>query len=63
MKLLSAFVAGLIFGLGLILSGMANPSKVIAFLDLAGPGRLTSYPVARRRCLACYLRARDQKAT
>lgn len=37
MKLLSAFVAGLIFGLGLILSGMANPSKVIAFLDLAGP--------------------------
>ena len=37
MKLLSAFVAGLVFGLGLILSGMADPSKVIAFLDLAGP--------------------------
>ncbi|MCQ4322459.1 YeeE/YedE family protein [Stutzerimonas stutzeri] len=36
MKLLSAFVAGLVFGLGLILSGMADPSKVIAFLDLAG---------------------------
>lgn len=36
MKLLSAFVAGLIFGLGLILSGMTDPSKVIAFLDLAG---------------------------
>jgi len=33
---LSAYVAGLIFGLGLIVSGMANPAKVIAFLDLAG---------------------------
>lgn len=36
MKLLSAFIAGLVFGFGLILSGMANPSKVIGFLDLAG---------------------------
>jgi uncharacterized membrane protein YedE/YeeE len=36
MKLFSAFVAGLVFGLGLILSGMTDPSKVIAFLDLAG---------------------------
>ena len=33
---LSAYVAGLIFGQGLIVSGMANPAKVIAFLDLAG---------------------------
>lgn len=31
-----AFAAGLIFGLGLILSGMANPAKVLGFLDLAG---------------------------
>lgn len=31
-----AFVTGLIFGLGLILSGMTDPSKVIGFLDLAG---------------------------
>ncbi|MDX1801914.1 MAG: YeeE/YedE family protein [Marinobacter sp.] len=33
---LSSFVAGLVFGLGLILSGMANPEKVLGFLDLAG---------------------------
>ena len=33
---LSALIAGLIFGLGLIVSGMANPAKVIGFLDLAG---------------------------
>lgn len=30
------FFAGLVFGLGLILSGMTDPSKVLAFLDLAG---------------------------
>ncbi|WP_343729180.1 DUF6691 family protein [Duganella sp.] len=30
------FIVGLIFGLGLIVSGMANPAKVLGFLDLAG---------------------------
>ena len=33
---LTALCAGLIFGLGLIVSGMANPAKVLGFLDLAG---------------------------
>ncbi|WP_237060800.1 YeeE/YedE family protein [Microbulbifer sediminum] len=33
---ITAFAAGLVFGLGLLLSGMANPEKVLAFLDLAG---------------------------
>ena len=32
----AALSAGLLFGLGLILSGMANPAKVLGFLDLAG---------------------------
>jgi uncharacterized protein len=31
-----AFLVGLLFGLGLLLSGMANPAKVLGFLDLAG---------------------------
>jgi uncharacterized protein len=31
-----ALLSGLIFGLGLILAGMANPAKVLGFLDLAG---------------------------
>lgn len=35
-KNMSAGVAGLLFGLGLILSGMTNPAKVIGFLDIAG---------------------------
>jgi uncharacterized membrane protein YedE/YeeE len=33
---LTAFVTGLVFGLGLLVSGMANPDKVLSFLDLAG---------------------------
>jgi uncharacterized protein len=36
MRILNAFLCGLLFGVGLILSGMANPAKVLAFLDLAG---------------------------
>jgi uncharacterized membrane protein YedE/YeeE len=36
MQLFMALLAGLVFGLGLILSGMTNPAKVIGFLDLAG---------------------------
>lgn len=30
-------LAGLVFGLGLVISGMANPAKVIGFLDLSVP--------------------------
>ena len=33
---ITALVAGLIFGLGLVISQMVNPAKVIAFLDLFG---------------------------
>ncbi|MGQ0752841.1 MAG: DUF6691 family protein [Betaproteobacteria bacterium] len=33
---LAAFAAGLVFGAGLILSGMTDPGKVIGFLDIAG---------------------------
>ena len=33
---ISALLSGLVFGLGLIVSGMANPAKVLGFLDLAG---------------------------
>jgi uncharacterized membrane protein YedE/YeeE len=36
MRLLANLAAGLIFGLGLLISGMANPAKVHNFLDLAG---------------------------
>jgi uncharacterized protein len=31
-----ALLAGLIFGIGLILSEMANPAKVLSFLDMTG---------------------------
>jgi uncharacterized membrane protein YedE/YeeE len=36
MTVFTSLLAGLVFGLGLIVSGMANPAKVQGFLDLAG---------------------------
>ncbi len=33
---LTSLVAGFLFGLGMIISGMADPAKVIGFLDVAG---------------------------
>ncbi|WIT14271.1 YeeE/YedE family protein [Paucibacter sediminis] len=36
LRLLIAGLSGLVFGLGLIASGMSNPAKVKGFLDLAG---------------------------
>ena len=36
MLIFTALLAGLVFGLGLIVSGMANPAKVLGFLDLTG---------------------------
>lgn len=36
MLILNALLAGLIFATGLIVSGMANPAKVLGFLDIAG---------------------------
>lgn len=36
MQNLITFFCGLLFGLGLLLSGMTNPAKVQGFLDLAG---------------------------
>lgn len=36
-NLFSALIAGLLFGFGLVISGMANPEKVLGFLTL-GPG-------------------------
>ena len=37
MTVFASLLAGLVFGLGLIVSGMADPAKVLGFLDLAGP--------------------------
>ena len=36
MSALAAFASGLLFGIGLIVSGMADPAKVQAFLDVTG---------------------------
>lgn len=61
-----AFVVGLVFGIGLLVSGMVDPAKVLGFLDIAGrwdPSLalvmagavavgLGAFTVARRRTLS-----------
>ncbi len=36
MAVLAVFLSGLLFGLGLVISGLANPGKVLDFFDIAG---------------------------
>lgn len=36
MAIFISLLTGLIFGVGLLISGMANPAKVLGFLDIAG---------------------------
>ncbi|MFV0408849.1 MAG: DUF6691 family protein [Paracoccus sp. (in: a-proteobacteria)] len=36
MRLLSAYLIGLLFGLGIAVSGMIDPAKVLNFFDIAG---------------------------
>jgi len=36
MQIVIALLVGLVFGLGLIVSGMTEPARVLGFLDLAG---------------------------
>jgi uncharacterized membrane protein YedE/YeeE len=36
MRLIGSFIIGLIFGIGISISGMANPAKVVNFFDFAG---------------------------
>ncbi|MGJ8596266.1 DUF6691 family protein [Sulfitobacter sp.] len=36
MKLIFSYLCGLIFGVGIAISGMANPAKVLNFFDISG---------------------------
>ena len=36
MRHVSSYLIGLIFGIGILISGMANPAKVLNFFDVAG---------------------------
>lgn len=36
MRLIASYIIGLIFGVGISISGMANPAKVLNFFDVAG---------------------------
>jgi len=36
MQIITALLSGLLFGFGLILAGMTDPARILAFLDVAG---------------------------
>lgn len=36
MPILIALISGILFGLGLVIAGMGNPAKILAFLDITG---------------------------
>lgn len=36
MRMFLGFISGLVFGLGLVISGMSDPAKVLNFLDILG---------------------------
>ncbi len=49
MPILIALISGLLFGFGLIIAGMGNPAKILAFLDITGhwdPSLLVTMAVA-----------------
>ena len=56
-RLVTAAAAGLLFGVGLVVSGMADPSSVIGFLDFTGLDRSRAgrwwCDQARRGCCGC----------
>lgn len=36
MRLLTTYLIGVVFGVGIVVAGMANPAKVLNFFDIAG---------------------------
>ena len=52
MKALSTLFSGALFGIGLVLSGLTQPAKVLGFLDVLGFGRLARELGVGRSCLA-----------
>ena len=66
MSLLLACLSGLIFGLGLLVSGMSNPAKVQGFLDISGawdPSLAFTMAGAIGVAMPCFFWARQRSRT
>ncbi|MDX9738000.1 MAG: YeeE/YedE family protein [Azonexus sp.] len=66
MSLLLACLSGLIFGLGLLLSGMSHPAKVQGFLDITGawdPSLAFTMAGAIGVAMPCFFWARQRSRT
>jgi len=66
MKAITAAFFGLIFGIGLVISGMTDPNRILAFLDVAGdwdPSLALVMAAAIAVALPAYALARRTKTT
>lgn len=58
MPIIIALISGTLFGLGLIIAGMGNPAKILAFLDITGnwdPSLLVTMAVGMTISSVAYL--------
>ncbi|KLN96571.1 DUF6691 family protein [Moellerella wisconsensis] len=66
MVAISALFSGLLFGFGLIIAGMSNPAKILAFLDITGqwdPSLLVTMAVAMLISAVAFWIAKQRKSS
>ncbi|HID7485932.1 TPA: DUF6691 family protein [Morganella morganii] len=66
MPVITALISGILFGLGLLVAGMGNPQKILAFLDITGnwdPSLLITMAVAMAVSMVAFTVAKKRKKT
>ena len=66
MPVITALISGILFGLGLLVAGMGNPQKILAFLDITGnwdPSLLITMAVAMAVSMVAFIVAKKRKKT
>lgn len=66
MPIIIALISGILFGLGLVIAGMGNPAKILAFLDITGnwdPSLLVTMAVAMVISAVAYAMVKKRKAS
>lgn len=64
MPVITALISGILFGLGLLVAGMGNPQKILAFLDITGnwdPSLLITMAVAMAVSMVAFTVAKNVK--
>lgn len=66
MPIIIALISGILFGLGLVIAGMGNPAKILAFLDITGnwdPSLFVTMAVAMVISAVAYAMAKKRKVS